>query len=210
MKDVGTKFTGEYEITGHSEVTDDDLALLEYAQAPVMNVGGPGSGHFSHESEKGKGPGGSISSKGEGPIGGRKLDPKKVANGKRTHVPQDPVKLAHATANEQLIADQIPRSIHTPDHEPFDVLSKPYAIEVKTLCPGALHPKITMHNDDERQSLDRKWAEAEKNNLDPWTVAIDARAGWDKPVYYIKHGLGSFNLSSMTKTTLAEIKGVFA
>ena len=115
---------------------------------------------------------------------------------KETYVRQTSARWHVAAMSEQLVAKAVGgHSTGMTDHKwnPFDVIKGKVGVEVKTLLPGAKNDKITMHPKSRRRKLE----EAEKMGFKKaYTVAIDLRA--DKAVVYIKKGLGSFRLGSMT------------
>jgi phosphohistidine phosphatase len=112
--------------------------------------------------------------------------------------------------HEQAIADRseavlskgvgVPR---TADNSAFDLRNDNVGIEVKTLVNGK-NEKITMSKD----ALGRKLAEQRADELKAYTVVVDRRTGGltGKATYYVKEGLGSFRLGSMTKISLGDLK----
>lgn len=115
---------------------------------------------------------------------------------KNSYNPATKEKQRAAEANEKVVAQHI-KGESLPDNHPFDVVAGKHAVEVKTIVSGK-NPKITMHPD----SLSRKQAYASEKGMKSWTVAIDARGSTHQ--YYVKEGVGSFRLSSMTKLGSAE------
>ena len=111
---------------------------------------------------------------------------------------------------EQLIADRSEKVLseaigvpRTRDNSAFDLRNDDVGIEVKTLVNGK-NEKITMS----KAALGRKIAEQRADEIKAYTVVVDRRTGGlsGKASYYIREGLGSFRLGSMTPTTLSEIK----
>jgi len=102
----------------------------------------------------------------------------------------------------QLGALGIPR---TGDNLPFDLYGKGYGIECKMILRGK-NEKITMSKD----ALGRKLAEQRAEGLKAFTVVVDRRTGGleGRATYYVKQGLGSFRLSSMTKVSLSDLKSM--
>lgn len=217
-KDFGDGKEGLYSWTA-----DEAAAFADKPRAhinefrSVENYGTAKSGHRGHKG-LGKG-GGQGSAPGDDKAdpkeeeseqgknkkeGGRKKDPDKVRRAKESHVKQTPESIFESKQNEERVADVL-NGTHVNDNNEFDVLKGKFAIEVKTLNPGDGHPKITMHSDKERDSLDKKWAYVDKYHVLPYAVAVDCRKGYDKPVYYIRCGLGSFVLSSMTQIDPMEL-----
>ena len=110
----------------------------------------------------------------------------------------------------QRIADQQERIIskalglpRTPDNSPFDLRSAKIGVECKTMLESK-NGKITMNKD----AIGRKVADAK--GPPPlkyyYTVVADKRGGSTQ--YYYKAGVGSFNVSAMTKTNLTELRGI--
>lgn len=93
----------------------------------------------------------------------------------------------------------------TPDNAAFDLRNDDVGIEVKTLVNGK-NEKITMS----KKALERKLAEQRADKLRAYTVVADRRTGGltGKATYYVKEGLGSFRLSSMTKIGLGDLKAM--
>jgi len=131
--------------------------------------------------------------------------------------PSDRMKRAIASQvrtgqKEQAIADRsedvLSRSIGIPrtrDNSAFDLRNDDVGIECKTLV-NSKSDKITMS----KTALGRKISEQRADELKAYTVVVDRRSGGmtGAAKYYIKEGLGSFRLGSMTPTTLAGIKGM--
>jgi hypothetical protein len=112
--------------------------------------------------------------------------------------------------HEQMIADRsekvLSEAINVPrtrDNSAFDLRNDEVGIEVKTLVNGK-NEKITMS----KTALGRKLAEQRADGIKAYTVVVDRRSGGltGKASYYIREGLGSFRLGSMTPTTLSEIR----
>jgi hypothetical protein len=81
---------------------------------------------------------------------------------------------------------------HTENNAPFDLLGGNKAVEVKTMVDQS-NSKVTMHPD----SLSRKLRYARQNKVQPWTIVVDRRPVAEAN-YYVRKGVGSFRLSSMT------------
>jgi len=97
-----------------------------------------------------------------------------------------------ATANEESVAKAIGGK-RTGDNDAFDCLTNTgLAVEVKTIIDGK-NPKITMHP----KSLRRKKKYIRKNKVRAFTVVVDERSG--EKEFYVRKGVGSFRLVSMTK-----------
>jgi hypothetical protein len=109
----------------------------------------------------------------------------------------------------QRIADQQERIIskalglpRTPDNSPFDLRSAKIGVECKTMVESK-NGKVTMNKD----AIGRKVADAKgPPPLKYYTVVADKRGGSTQ--YYYKAGVGSFNVSAMTKTNLTELRGI--
>lgn len=113
-----------------------------------------------------------------------------------------------ANAAEQRAADEqeakVSRALGIPrtaDNSAFDLRNDKIGIELKTMLKSK-NGKITMN----KAALARKMAEAKSAKLKVFTVVADKRGG--QASYYISKGVGSFRVSSMTPTTLAEIRGM--
>ena len=103
------------------------------------------------------------------------------------------------------------------DNKPMDVLGenkfgKHTAIEVKTLCDQK-NSKLTMHPD----ARERKLKYGRKNKANLFTIAVDDRdtfnGGQHKDLYsgnkfYIRKGVGSFEIKTMTPVSKAELKAI--
>jgi hypothetical protein len=111
---------------------------------------------------------------------------------------------AIADRSEQVLSDAIgvPR---TRDNSAFDLRNDDVGIEVKTLVNGK-NEKITMS----KTAFGRKIAEQRADELKAYTVVVDRRTGGlhGQATYYVREGLGSFRLGSMTKTTLSELRSM--
>jgi phosphohistidine phosphatase len=121
-----------------------------------------------------------------------KSDLAKLAYGGGTKAEQD---IAEQTENELAAATGMPKSS---DNKPFDLQSRKYGVEVKTMVSNT-NDKITMN----KAARMRKEAEAKASKLKTCTVVVDKRG--DTPKYFIKAGFGSFRVGSMT-----EVPGVSA
>jgi hypothetical protein len=111
---------------------------------------------------------------------------------------------------KQRIADEqeriVAKSIGVPrtrDNSAFDMRNDDVGIELKTM-QDSKNGRITMS----KAALGRKLGEAKDDDLRTFTVVADKRSGGGGTRYYIKEGLGSFHIGSMTPTTLAEIRGM--
>ena len=109
---------------------------------------------------------------------------------------------------EQRVADEQERKVstalgipRTKDNSAFDLNNGKVAVEIKCVQSSA-NGKITMS----KAAIERKTSEAKRDKLKTYTVVADKRAGGTK--YYISKGVGSFRVSAMTPTTLAEMRGV--
>lgn len=89
----------------------------------------------------------------------------------------------------------------TKNNSAFDLQNDKVGVEIKTMIDSK-NGKITMS----REAMNRKMAEAKKNNISMHTVVADKRGG--KTTYYHAPGVGSFRVSSMTQVSLGELKGV--
>lgn len=56
-----------------------------------------------------------------------------------------------------------------------------------------------------KAALSRKLGEAQAEGLKVFTVVADMR-GRSNATYYVREGVGSFRLGSMTKVTLSQLK----
>lgn len=111
---------------------------------------------------------------------------------KESYKPMTKEKERKATANEESVAKAIGGE-RTGDNDAFDCLTNAgHAIEVKTIIDGK-NSKITMHP----KSLRRKKKYIRKNKVRAFTVVIDERSG--EKEFYVRKGVGSFRLVSMTK-----------
>ena len=164
------------------------------ADQPRVPAGGAGGGEFA----------GGGSTGGEIPV---------------KFIPSERVQRAIASAvrtgkAEQRAADESERVLsqalgipRTGDNSAFDVRNDETAIECKTLLDGR-NSKITMN----KAAIGRKLAEQQAEGLKVYTVVVDRRAGWKAgnpmghATYYVKQGVGSFHLGSMTKVTLPQLK----
>jgi hypothetical protein len=128
-------------------------------------------------------------------------------------VPSEKMKTAlraqvHCGVEKQTIADEqeritskgigIPR---TKDNSAFDFRNKKTGVELKTMVDSR-NGKITMS----KAALGRKMAEAKSEHLKTYTVVADKRSGGTQ--YYVKEGLGSFRVGSMTRATLPQIRAM--
>ena len=89
----------------------------------------------------------------------------------------------------------------TKDNSAFDLRNDRLGIELKTMTESA-HGKITMT----KTALARKNDEIKSSHIKAYTVVADKRAGGT--TYYVKAGVGSFRVNSMTQATLSEIKAM--
>lgn len=105
-----------------------------------------------------------------------------------------------ADEQERIISKAIgiPR---TKDNSAFDLRSDKVGIELKTMTL-AKNSKITMT----KTALARKNAEIKSDKIKAYTVVADKRSGGTQ--YYIKAGVGSFRVGSMTRASLSEIKSM--
>jgi len=111
---------------------------------------------------------------------------------KESYKPMTKEKERKATANEESVAKAIGGK-RTGDNDAFDCLTNTgLAVEVKTIIDGK-NPKITMHP----KSLRRKKKYIRKNKVRAFTVVVDERSG--EKEFYVRKGVGSFRLVSMTK-----------
>jgi 2'-5' RNA ligase len=109
--------------------------------------------------------------------------------------------------HEQDIADRsevkiskaldIPR---TKNNSAYDLRNDEVGIELKTMVTGK-NDKVTMG----KEALGRKLAEQRAEGLKVFTVVADMR-GRTQAKYYVREGLGSFRVGSMTPASLSEIK----
>jgi broad specificity phosphatase PhoE len=88
----------------------------------------------------------------------------------------------------------------TKDNNAFDLRNDAVGIELKTLLSNS-NDKITMN----KYAIGRKVAEQRADNLKVFTVVADMR-GRSNAAYYVREGVGSFRLGSMTKVTLSQLK----
>ena len=149
--------------------------------------GGPGSGCNPEKGSCGRKPGKSS---------------ERSTRAKSTHIPATRAVHKAALANQSKLANHI-EGQEIVDNKPFDVVYKDTGIEVKTLLQQK-NDKLTMHP----SSLARKLREAKKAGMKKvFTVAFDMRPG--KNDVYVKEGLGSFRLTTMTKVKdMNELKGI--
>ena len=136
--------------------------------------------------------------------GGAEAMSERVERAKKSAVHTGQHEQAIAERSEQVLSDAIsvPR---TRDNSAFDLKNDDVGIEVKTLVNGK-NEKITMS----KAALGRKIAEQRADELKTYTVVVDRRTGGlaGKATYYVKEGLGSFRLGSMTKISLSDLKGM--
>jgi len=111
-------------------------------------------------------------------------------------------------AKEQRIADEQERKVsdalgipRTKDNSAFDLNNGKTAVELKTMLQSK-NGKITMS----KAALARKNDEIKATKVKAFTVVADKRSGATK--YYYSKGVGSFRVSSMTPTTLDELRAV--
>jgi len=138
--------------------------------------------------------------------GRKKCTTPKCQRALASHVPVTKEKRGLATVNEAIVAKLV-GGFHTKDSEEFDVLlpGRKIGIEVKSVFPGVMHSKITMHG----SSLERKimFLDAEKYKK-AYTVIFDMR---DHSVYVAK-GLGSFRFDKKSlqsgKVQLVNLKSL--
>ena len=134
--------------------------------------------------------------------GGAEAVSERVERARKSQVRTGQHEQAIADRSEQVLSDAIgvPR---TRDNSAFDLRNDDVGIEVKTLVNGK-NEKITMS----KAALGRKIAEQRADGIKAYTVVVDRRSGGltGKASYYIREGLGSFRLGSMTPTTLTAIK----
>lgn len=122
---------------------------------------------------------------------------------KASYVPMTSERRAIAAESEAKVA-KIIGGDDLRDNDPFDVIKGNYAVEVKTILPGAINPKITMHP----ESLARKESEAKREGYKTATIVVDVRS--QNTIYYFKSSLGSFRLSAMEQVSKSELKLKFA
>lgn len=151
-----------------------------------LYAGGPGSGCNPEKGVCGRKPG-----KGD-----------KSTRAKSTYVPMTKATHKEAMASQSKLAKTI-KGQEISDNKPFDVVWKKTGIEVKTLV-SQKNDKITMHP----SSLAKKMKEARASGLKQvFTVAFDKRPG--KNGIYVREGLGSFRLGTMTKVKdMNELKAI--
>jgi len=129
-------------------------------------------------------------------------DPAKALRGLQSENKFTKAKMDKALEQEAKIAGAL-GGLNLQDNEPFDVIVGRIAVEVKTMIDGK-NPKITMRGD----ALNRKLAYAKRNQYKAVTVIADLRGS--SPRYYYKLGIGSFRLSTMSPTTLQDMKGALS
>jgi SPP1 gp7 family putative phage head morphogenesis protein len=162
---------------------------------PRVPAGGPGGGEFA-----GSGSAGDIAVQ---------------------FVPSERVQRAiaskvHTGKAEQHVADESERVLseaigipRTGDNSAFDVRNDEVAIECKCFTTNS-NDKLTIN----KTALGRKLAEQRAEGLKVYTVVVDRRSGWKAgnpmghATYYVKQGVGSFHLGSMTKVTLPQLKAM--
>jgi hypothetical protein len=113
-----------------------------------------------------------------------------------------------ADESERVLSEAIgiPR---TGDNSAFDVRNDEVAIECKCFTTNS-NDKLTIN----KTALGRKLAEQRAEGLKVYTVVVDRRSGWKAgnpmghATYYVKQGVGSFHLGSMTKVTLPQLKAM--
>jgi hypothetical protein len=162
---------------------------------PRVPAGGPGGGEFA-----GGGNTGDIAVKFVPSERVQRAIASKVHTGKaEQHV---------ADASERVLSQAlgIPR---TGDNSAFDVRNDEVALECKVFLSNS-NDKLTMN----KTALGRKLAEQRAEGLKVYTVVVDRRSGWKAgnpmghATYYVKPGVGSFHLGSMTKVTLPQLKAM--
>ena len=192
----------------------------EVQEQKVHVHGGEGSGNWGHAGRPGEvggsAPGDSLpsgvygSEKGKGVLPKltsenriqRKLDPDKVERASRKIKIMDAYKWAESNHSEKVIAE-IVGGTTTPPHHPVDVLTEKWAIETKTVFPGA-HEKMTMHGynkDTGYNSLKEKRDFAVKVGLKGGSVMRVLATG----KIYFKEGFGSFRSSAMQEVTSEQL-----
>jgi len=173
------------------------------AAAP-MAEGGVGSGIVGHTTD--------------GPEGGLKRSGTslKSALAKDTFKPSTKAKQDQGDASQRDVAKRLGHEV-SGDNSPMDVVGKdahgkPTAVEVKTLCDQK-NDKLTMHPDAKA----RKDAYGVANGATLWTVAVDNRDTFNGGAHvglysgnkiYLKEGVGSYRVSSMTPVSEKELAGI--
>jgi len=156
--------------------------LTKYSEEqPRVPAGGAGGGEFASP----------------GATGGKQRS-EKALRALKNFVPTTKADHAKAELQEQRLARGLGLE-RTGDNQPFDLVGNKVAVELKTLISNT-NDKITMRKD----ALQRKVEAAKSMKAKMYTVVADARAGSTK--YFVREGVGSFRLSSMTQTTLNELK----
>lgn len=110
---------------------------------------------------------------------------------------------------EQKLADHSEKMLNkalgiprTPDNSAFDLQNDAVGIEIKTMISNK-NDKITMS----KAAIGRKIAEQDASDIKTYTVVADRRTGgYKSATYYVKEGFGSFQLSSMTKISISDLK----
>ena len=109
--------------------------------------------------------------------------------------------------HEQDIADRSEKKLstalgipRTKNNSAFDLRNDDVGIEVKTMTHGK-NDKITMG----KEAMGRKLAEQRADGLKVFTVIADMR-GRTQAKYYVRDGIGSFRIGSMTPVSLSDLK----
>lgn len=129
----------------------------------------------------------------------------KAPGAKSRVTPMTKSEIASANTNtakkgEQAIAEQTEHELSAglgmpkmPDNKPFDLQTKTVGVEIKTLISNT-NDKITMS----KSALAKKAAEVKSAGLKKtFTVVADKRSSTTK--YFIRAGVGSFRIGSMTE-----------
>jgi hypothetical protein len=187
-----------------SRFTGDWILVKKHLQ------GGAGSGNFGHAGRPGE-VGGSAPAEGSGFVletsnrNPRKIDLGKQERAKRNVKIVDAAKWKEANHSEKIVAE-IVGGVTTPPGHPVDVLTQRWAIETKTIFPGA-HEKMTMHGLDKKtghNSLQAKKDFAKKAGLKGASVMRVLATG----KMYFKEGFGSFRSTNMTEVTPEQLAGL--
>ena len=135
--------------------------------------------------------------------------------GVQEYTPSDKVmraQAAYVSANseEQKMADEQERIVstalgmpRTPDNKEFDLLSGHVGIELKTMVKQK-NDKVTMS----KSALARKTESIASRGSEfrAYTVVADKRGGATR--YYVREGVGSFRLGTMTQVSLQELRNI--
>lgn len=196
----GNKF---YVIDGYHRTAAEKLRGRRIIKARVYdldkelkNLGGRGSGNFSHGGRPGE-RGGSTSSGGT-----EKVRNERSLRALKHFIPVHAESQRHAERNELSVRKMVGGE-RTDDNKPVDVITtidgKIKGIEVKTMINNT-NDKITVR----KAALLKKAAWARSNHATVHTVVIDDRGKFGHKSYsghriYHTKGTGSFRLSTLTK-----------